>query len=90
MPLLEKYQLKASFFIPFFFVGNFDYWIEGKEKIMGVEQLQQLDRNLIELGHHSFEHKRYESLSKEELDIDFVKCKSFIIDNQLAVNSFLA
>ena len=55
---------------------------------MSVEQLQQLDRNLIELGHHSFEHKRYESLSKEELDIDFVKCKSFIIDNQLAVNSF--
>lgn len=90
IPLLEKYQLKASFFIPFSFVGNFDYWIDGKNTIMSVEQLQQLDHNRIELGYHSFEHKRYESLSKEELDIDFVKCKSFIKDNQLAVNLFLA
>jgi peptidoglycan/xylan/chitin deacetylase (PgdA/CDA1 family) len=90
VPLLEKYQLKASFFIPFSFVGNFDYWIEGKEKIMSVEQLKELDSNLIELGHHSFEHRRYGALSKEELEVDFVKCNAFINENQLDIKPVLA
>lgn len=90
VPLLKKYQLKASFFIPFSFVGNFDYWIEGKEKIMSVEQLKGLDTSLIELGYHSFEHKRYSSLSKEELEIDFTKSNNFIIENQLNIKPVLA
>jgi peptidoglycan/xylan/chitin deacetylase (PgdA/CDA1 family) len=90
VPLLKKYQLKASFFIPFSFVGNFDYWIEGKEKIMSVEQLKGLDSNLIELGYHSFEHKRYSSLSKEELEADFSKSNNFIVDNQLDIKPVLA
>ncbi|MBF2708894.1 polysaccharide deacetylase family protein [Flavobacterium soyangense] len=90
VPLLEKYQLKSSFFIPFSFVGNFDYWIEGKEKIMSVEQLKELDTKLIELGYHSFEHKRYSSLSKEELESDFSKSNNFISENQLDMKPILA
>ncbi|MCC9019361.1 MULTISPECIES: polysaccharide deacetylase family protein [Flavobacterium] len=90
VPLLEKYQLKASFFIPFSYVGNFDYWIEGKEKIMSVEQLKGLNPDLIELGYHSFEHKRYSSLSKEELEADFAKSNKFILDNQLDIKPVLA
>lgn len=90
VPLLEKYKLKASFFVPFSFVGNFDYWIEGKEKIMSIEQLKGLNNNLIELGYHSFEHKRYSSLSKEELEADFIKSNNFIKEHQLDVKPVLA
>lgn len=90
VPLLEKYQLKASFFVPFSYVGNYDYWIEGKEKIMSVEQLNALDSNLIELGYHSFEHRRYASMSEDELIIDFEKSNSFINDNKLKIKPFLA
>ncbi|WP_343705854.1 polysaccharide deacetylase family protein [Flavobacterium sp.] len=90
VPLLEKYQLKASFFVPFSFVGNYDYWIEGQEKIMSVEQLKSLNSNLIELGYHSFEHKRYSSLSKEELEADFIKSNDFIREHQLDVKPVLA
>lgn len=90
IPLLEKYQLKASFFIPFSFVGNFDYWIEGKEKIMSVDQLKGLNSDLIELGYHSFEHKRYSSLSKEELEADFIKSNDFILKNNLDIKPILA
>lgn len=90
VPLLEKYKLKASFFVPFSYVGNYDYWIEGKEKIMSVEQLNDLDSNLIELGYHSFEHRRYASMSEEELIIDFEKSNSFINDNKLKIKPFLA
>jgi len=90
VPLLEKYKLKASFFIPFSFVGAFDYWIEGKERIMSIEQLNKLDNNLIELGYHSFEHKRYASMAKEELEKDFEKSKHFITQNQLNLVPVLA
>ncbi|OXB20396.1 polysaccharide deacetylase [Flavobacterium tructae] len=90
VPLLEKYHLKASFFIPFSYVGNFDYWIEGKEKIMSVEQLKGLNPDLIELGYHSFEHKRYSSLSKDELEADFAKSNAFVLDNQLDIKPVLA
>ncbi|WP_366046481.1 polysaccharide deacetylase family protein [Flavobacterium sp.] len=90
VPLLEKYQLKASFFIPFSFVGNYDYWIEGKEKIMSVEQLKGLDTNLIELGYHSFEHRKYSSLSEEELEADFNRSNKFIQENHLDIKPVLA
>lgn len=90
VPLLRKYHLKATFFIPFSFVGNFDYWIEGKEKIMSVEQLKGLDSTLIELGYHSFEHKKYSSFSKEELEADFAKSNDFIQENQLDIKPVLA
>lgn len=90
VPLLQKYNLKASFFIPFSFVGNFDYWIEGKEKIMSTEQLKGLDSNLIELGYHSFEHKKYSSLFKNELDADFKKSNDFVSENQLKLAPVLA
>ncbi len=90
VPLLEKYQLKASFFVPFSYVGNYDYWIEGNEKIMSVEQLNGLDSNLIELGYHSFEHRRYASMSEEELIVDFERSNSFINDNNLNIKPFLA
>ena len=90
LPLLKKYQLKASFFIPFSFVGNFDHWIKGKQKIMSVEQLKELDTNFIELGHHSFEHKKYSSLSKDEIEADFIKSNNFITDNQLDIQPVLA
>ena len=90
VPLLEKYKLKASFFVPFSYVGNYDYWIEGNEKIMSVEQLNGLDSNLIELGYHSFEHRRYASMSEEELIVDFERSNSFINDNNLNIKPFLA
>lgn len=89
VPLLEKYKLKATFFIPFQYIGNVDLWHSGKEKIMSVEQLKSLDDN-IELGLHSFAHKRYAALTKEEINADFAKCFEIIEKNGLKVYNALA
>ncbi|MEO6174490.1 MAG: polysaccharide deacetylase family protein [Flavobacterium circumlabens] len=94
VPLLEKYNLKASFFIPFFYIGKTDLWINSsgifKNKIMTIEQLKGLDSDRIELGYHSYEHKKYSSLSTLEIESDFLKCEEVIASNNLKVYPVLA
>ncbi|WP_420572515.1 polysaccharide deacetylase family protein [Kordia sp.] len=89
-PLLQKYGLKACFYIPFQYVDGFDEWNTGNIKLMSVAQLKSMDSAIIELGLHSFAHKKYDQLSTAEINEDFDKCKQFIIENQLNVSNVLA
>jgi peptidoglycan/xylan/chitin deacetylase (PgdA/CDA1 family) len=89
VPLLEKYNLKATFFIPFSYIGKTDLWNEGKESIMSLQQLQQLDSR-VELGLHSYAHKKYADLSETEINEDFEKCYQIIEQNDLKVYNALA
>lgn len=89
VPLLEKYNLKATFFIPFAYVGRTDEWNEGVERLMNLEQLKRLGKN-IELGYHSFYHRPYAKLSAAEITDDFNKCIAFCTANELSVFPVLA
>lgn len=89
LPLLEKYNLKATFFIPFAYIGDVDSWNSGQEKIMSIEQLKSLDKR-IELGLHSYAHKRYATLSDAEINEDFSKCFEIINEQGLKVYNALA
>jgi peptidoglycan/xylan/chitin deacetylase (PgdA/CDA1 family) len=90
LPLLKKYKIKATFFIPFSYIGKTDLWNNGSEKIMSVDQLKLLDATVVELGHHSFFHKRYDSISMEEIQLDLDKSFQFISENQLKVHLAMA
>jgi len=90
LPLLVKYKIKATFFIPFSYIGTEDLWNNGSEKIMSIEQLKSLDSNFVELGHHSFFHKKYTTLSPEEIQLDFDKSFEVIAQNNLKVAPALA
>lgn len=88
--LLQKYNLKATFFVPFAYVGKTDQWNnKGSEPIMSFEQLKALAEN-IELGFHSYAHKKYSALSEQEINADFSKCKDLIQENNLKVHSSVA
>ena len=89
VPLLEKYNLKATFFIPFAYVGKTDEWNKGAEPLMTIEQLKSLSKN-IELGYHSFYHRPYAKLNSAEITEDFDMCKAFCKENQLDVFPVLA
>lgn len=89
IPLLRKYQLKATFFIPFAYVGKTDEWNEGLEPIMTVEELKQIEAD-FEFGFHSFSHRKYGELTAAEIDEDFQLCSQFIQKHQLTVNHLLA
>lgn len=87
--LLQKYNLKATFFVPFAYIGKTDEWNSGEEAIMSVAELKKLPSN-IELGLHSFAHKKYADLSETEITEDFQKCFQIIEENNLNVYSALA
>lgn len=89
VPLLNKYNIKATFFIPFKYIGKTDEWSSGRQQIMTIEQLKGLDEN-IELGFHSYAHKRYSDMSRIEWQSDIDHCKSFMEENQLNVAPFIA
>jgi peptidoglycan/xylan/chitin deacetylase (PgdA/CDA1 family) len=89
-PLLQKYQLKASFFIPFKYLGALDSWNSNEEKIMSVSQLKSMDSKTIELGLHSFCHEKYNELSILEIEKDFEECRMVIEQYDLPVQNVLA
>lgn len=89
VPLLEKYNLKATFFVPFAYVGKTDEWNHGHEKIMSFEQLRSLP-DIVELGLHSYAHKKYDTLSEAEINDDFENCFKSIEKNNLKVYSAVA
>lgn len=89
-PLLKKYNLKATFFIPFKYVDGVDSWNTNSEQIMSIAQLKSMDSSVIELGIHSFNHGNYSSMSIEDIDADLEDCKAFIQKHQLPVHNVLA
>lgn len=89
VPLLKKYGLKATFFIPFKYVGGFDIWNSGQEAIMSVEDLKALPI-CVELGYHSFAHKNFAQISLSETQNDFELSNKFITDNNLNVFKAIA
>ncbi len=85
LQLLEKYNLKATFFIPLAYLGKKDEWnaAEIQQPIMTLEQLKSLNPNLIELAYHSFYHRKYDELSAVEISEDSKKCFNFVKENKL-------
>jgi peptidoglycan/xylan/chitin deacetylase (PgdA/CDA1 family) len=75
VPLLEKYGMKAQFFVPFAYLGKTDAWnYDGEERgepIMTAEQLRQLNPEVIELGHHSYLHRHFATLDATAIQDDF-------------------
>lgn len=90
VPLLKKYGLKATFFIPFYYLGKTDEWNKGTENIMTIKELQAIDPSLIEFGHHSSRHRHYAKLSDAEIQEDFDESERIIAANGLKVYPALA
>ncbi|MBT0608490.1 polysaccharide deacetylase family protein [Aequorivita echinoideorum] len=90
LPLLKKYNLKATFFIPLNFLGKKDGWNTNSLEIMTVSQLNSLPPEIIELGYHSFYHKKYNELSNAETEADTRRSIEFISENGLDFSAVLA
>ena len=90
LPLLKKYKLKATFFVPLNFLGKTDIWNTSSLQIMTLKQLKSLDSNIVELGFHSFFHNKYTELSNAEIEADTRRCLEFVSENGLNFSPVLA
>lgn len=68
IPLLKKYQLKATICIPTDLIQK----NEGKEEhiFMTFEEIRSLDPDFVEIALHSHLHKNYSQLTLEEAEAD--------------------
>jgi len=90
VPLLKKYNLKATFFVPLNFLGKTDTWNTSSLAIMTSEQLKSLDPTLIELAFHSYLHKKYDQMTEAEIEEDTLLCFDSVSENKLAFASAVA
>ena len=89
-PILKKHGVKATIFIPTFFVGKENAWDNGNDKIMSIEQLKNLDPSVFELALHSHEHRNYIDLSVAEIASDVAQNVAFFKKNNLNYTPVLA
>jgi peptidoglycan/xylan/chitin deacetylase (PgdA/CDA1 family) len=77
LPLLRKYNLRATVFVPVGFMGRTNTWDLGEEPLMGPDILKELaDEGIIETGLHSYLHRNYNELSPAEMKTDLEDCMS--------------
>ena len=90
LPILQKYKLKATFFVPLAYVGATDQWNTDSLSIMTLAQLKRLPSETIELAYHSFAHKKYNELSLEEISEDTKQCQTLVTKEALNFTNALA
>jgi peptidoglycan/xylan/chitin deacetylase (PgdA/CDA1 family) len=82
VPILEKYNVPAIFFIP---VGLIDNKI-GELKVMNWEQIKALSENpLFEIGSHAYDHVRLTGLNEDNLDKQIGKSKA-VLERQIDIS----
>lgn len=88
IPLLEKFQMKATIFIPTEFIQNNT---KGNERIyMNFEELKSLNPNLVELALHSHTHRNFSQLSIEESEADLLKNIKILEEEKIDFTKVLA
>lgn len=90
LPLLNKYKLKATFFVPLNYLGKTDEWNTSSLPIMTSEQLSALNPNVIELAFHSFYHKKYNELTEAEIEEDTQLCFESVSENNFPFSAVVA
>lgn len=89
-PLLQKYNLKATFFVPLAYLGKTDEWNTSSIPIMTAAQLKSMSPQTIELGFHSYHHKMYSTMRIAEIEEDTALCFQTVSENDLPISATLA
>jgi len=88
-PLLKKYGMKANIFLVPSFLEQQGSAANGEE-YLSLHDIQAMDRQLVEYGLHSFDHKSYKMLSAAEIDMDIAKTKARLITMNIPFQPCLA
>jgi len=90
IPLLEKYQIKATFFIPMGYLGAEDRWNELTAPIMDAATLAGLNPMHVELAYHSFAHQPYHQMTMADIERDTLQAFTVASEHALPMAPFVA
>ena len=80
-PILEKYNLFATFFIIAGFIGSDNRWNHRAYHIsqhMGKKELRDLHRRGFDIQSHTLTHQRLTKLPDDELENEFLEAKNIL------------
>lgn len=87
-PLLEKYQLKATIFIPTELIQKDE--ANEQRSLMTFEEIRSLNRNFIEIALHSHSHRNYSQITLQEASDDLQKNISTLEEKKIPFTKVLA
>lgn len=88
LPLLEKYQLKATIFIPTQLIQNGEQ--EENRLMMTFDEIRSLNPDLIEIALHSHTHRNYSQIPLQEAEDDLRRNMEVLHQNQINFTKVLA
>ena len=91
LPLLTRFQMKATLFVPVAFMGKTNIWDKGSDPILTPDQLKRVqDDGLVEIGIHSFLHRSYGELAIEDMKEDLQNCFNTMEFHKIRTSRVLA
>jgi peptidoglycan/xylan/chitin deacetylase (PgdA/CDA1 family) len=89
-PLLEKYNFKATIFLPTQYLGGRNDWDGGTEALMSVATLRAAPPARVEFGWHSHQHQNYRHLPLAQALADLHQCQAALAQAGLPAVPVLA
>ncbi len=87
LPLLEKYNIKATVTIPAGLIGKENCSLNNK-KLLNWDQIRESRKRGIEFGSHSLSHPSLSNCSKKDLEYEIGFSKQ-LIEQQLGENTYV-
>tara|TARA_B100000963_G_C22461518_1_gene595853 strand:+ start:66 stop:779 length:714 start_codon:yes stop_codon:yes gene_type:complete len=86
LPLLKKYNFKATCFITTNFIGKTNKWDENKQNftkkiIMGFDDINEWISNNMQIGSHTHNHLNLENLKHTDVVNELAISKKILVDN---------
>ena len=85
VPLLEKYGLKATIFIPTQLVHD-----DANRSFMSFKEIKDLNPDLIEIALHSHSHRNYAQISLQEAEEDLMENIRTLEKHEISFTKILA
>jgi peptidoglycan/xylan/chitin deacetylase (PgdA/CDA1 family) len=89
LPLLKKYNVKATIFLPVRYIGKINAWDNGSEPLMDFDTLNAA-RPHFEYALHSFSHQNMAEMSDAQLSEDLSACYTTLQENNFTFLPALA
>jgi len=91
LPLLQKFNFKATIFLPVYYIGKVNEWDKEHDPIMNYDTIKKCsETGLIEFGLHSYKHQSYKDMTIEEMKNDLQQCITNLNKNNIDYVKVLA